>query len=97
MRMILLGAASLMAIATPAFAQDQDAEFNGGYIGGSIGYSFQPKDDNETILFDRDLNGSYGDTVTTAAAANAFGPGFCGGSATSTANTACKTSCARLT
>lgn len=89
MRMILLGAASMMALATPALAQD--AEFNGAYVGGSIGYSFQSKDDNETIMFDRDLNGSFGDTVVTSAAGapNAFSPGFCGGSATGTANSAC--------
>ncbi|RYD60318.1 MAG: hypothetical protein EOP58_16560 [Sphingomonadales bacterium] len=50
-----------------------------------MGYSFQSKNDDETIRFDRDLNGSYGDTVVTAAAANAFSPGFCGGAASTNA------------
>ncbi len=35
------------------------------------------------------MNGSFNDTVVTAAAANAFSPGFCNGAATSTANNAC--------
>lgn len=73
------------AIATPAFAQDQDVDtpedrpFSGFYIGGSVGATLQTDNDNETILFDRDLNGSFGDTVTTSAGANAFSTGFCGG------------------
>jgi outer membrane immunogenic protein len=69
------------AMATPAFAQD-DAEptnqFGGFYVGGSIGGTLDPDNDDERILFDRDLNGSFGDTVTTAAGANAFSS-FCGG------------------
>jgi opacity protein-like surface antigen len=37
-------------------------------------------DDNRaTILFDNNLDGNFGDTVRTAAGANAFSPGFCGG------------------
>jgi len=70
------------AIATPAFAQDAPpAEFSGFYVGGSIGTTFPADNDDETILFDRDLNGSFGDTVTTSTGANAFSTGFCGGSA----------------
>ncbi|MBC7768051.1 MAG: outer membrane beta-barrel protein [Phycisphaerales bacterium] len=69
--------AVLMGLATPAAAQD----WNGPYIGGHAGYAFQPDDDGETILFDTDLDGSFGDTVFTTAPANAFSPGFCGGSA----------------
>lgn len=69
------------AFATPAFAQTNPAgEFNGFYVGGSIGGTFGTNNDSETILFDRNLDGQFGDTVTTAAGANAFSPGFCGGS-----------------
>lgn len=92
MKLLLLSAASLLAATAPAYAQDtQDAEFNGPYIGASVGYSFQNNDANETIQFDRDLNGSFGDTVVTSApgAPNAFSPGFCNGAATSTANNSC--------
>lgn len=56
-------------------------EFNGPYIGGYAGYAFQPDDEDETILFDTDLDGEYADTVNTVAPANAFSPGFCGGQA----------------
>ncbi|NML06116.1 outer membrane beta-barrel protein [Sphingomonas sp. G-3-2-10] len=92
MKLLLLGAASLLAATAPAYAQESsDAEFNGPYIGASVGYSFQNNDAGETILFDRDLNGSFGDTVVTSApgAPNAFSPGFCNGAATSTANVGC--------
>jgi outer membrane immunogenic protein len=82
MRKLFITAAFLSAaVATPAFAQDEAPtnEFGGFYVGGSIGTTFSPDNDDETIRFDRDLNGSFGDTVTTAAGANAFSPGFCGG------------------
>jgi outer membrane immunogenic protein len=83
MRKLFITAAFLSAaVATPAFAQDEAPtnEFGGFYVGGSIGTTFSPDNDDETIRFDRDLNGSFGDTVTTAAGANAFSTGFCGGS-----------------
>lgn len=76
----LAGAALL---ATPASAQSDDDDWTGFYLGGHIGYGFQPNDDGETILFDTNLDGNYGDTVNTAAGANAFSPGFCGGAANS--------------
>lgn len=82
MKKILLAVALLGSTAAPAMAQD--AGWTGGYVGGRIGYAFQPNHNNETILFDRNLDGNFGDTITTAAGANAFSPGFCGGAATST-------------
>jgi outer membrane immunogenic protein len=86
MRNVLLAAVAAGAglCALPALAQDAPAErgeFDGVYVGGSIGYDAQPNDVGERILFDRGLNGSFGDTVTTAAGANAFSPGFCNGRA----------------
>jgi outer membrane immunogenic protein len=65
--------------ATAASAQDVTS-WTGPYVGGQIGYGFQPKDANEAIRFDNNLDGTFGDTVRTAAGANAFSPGFCGGS-----------------
>jgi outer membrane immunogenic protein len=86
MRILILIASGTALFAAPvAFAQ----EFDGPYVGGSIGYGFQSKDDNETILFDRGFDGTT-DTVTTTANADAFSPGFCGGSATSSANANCR-------
>lgn len=72
-------AATLLA-AGPALAQD-DPSWTGLYAGGQIGYGFQPGDGGETIQFDTGLDGSFGDNVNTAGGANAFSPGFCGGSA----------------
>jgi len=80
------GVAALAMLATPAFAQDTGTpdEFSGFYVGGTIGYDTQPNDVGESILFDRNLDGTFNDTVTTAAGANAFSPGFCNGSARAT-------------
>ena len=77
-------AASALAFAmtaAPAFAQEADEEWEGGYIGGSIGIAAQNNDRNEGVVFDTNLDGGYGDTVRTSLGADAFSPGFCGGAA----------------
>ena len=84
MRSILVaGALATASFATAAEAQDMtgDAPFNGIYVGAAGGYDVQPNDVGSSILFDRGSNGSFGDTVSTAAGANAFSPGFCNGRA----------------
>ena len=86
MKALLLAAASAVLIAVPAQAED---EFDGVYAGVSIGYDIQAGDGDEFITFDRGSNGSFGETVTTSAGANAFSPGFCGGAATSPQNANC--------
>ncbi len=86
MKALLLAASSAVLIAVPAQAED---EFDGFYAGVSIGYDIQASDGDEFITFDRGSNGSFGETVTTAAGANAFSPGFCGGEATSPQNANC--------
>ena len=70
-------AASLALVAAPSFAQD----WSGPYFGGYAGYQTQSQDEDERILFDTNLDGTYGDTVRTTAAADAFSPGFCDGRA----------------
>lgn len=74
-------AALSMAAATPVYAQSDDKPFDGPYVGVAFGGAFQKSDSRSSIIFDRDLDGKFGDTVTTAAGANAFSPGFCGGAA----------------
>ncbi len=86
MRNYALAAVTAVTLAAPAHAQDA---FDGFYAGVAIGYDIQAGDGDESITFDRGSNGSFGETVTTSAGANAFSPGFCGGAATSTANTNC--------
>jgi outer membrane immunogenic protein len=85
-RTIALAAAALAALAPPALSQ----EWTGLYVGAQAGYAFQDSNDSETVLFDRNLDGTFNDTITTAAGANAFSPGFCGGSAQANTPGACK-------
>lgn len=89
----LLAAAAVGAIAMPAMAQegrDPSQDFNGPYVSLGGGYTVQGNDRRETLVFDTDLDGSYGNTVNTVGGANAFSPGFCNGAATGTANTGCR-------
>ena len=76
-------ASAAMAFAIPAAAQETtaDAPFSGIYIGGAGGYDVQPNDPGSRIVFDRNLDGSFGDTVLTGTGANAFSTGFCNGAA----------------
>lgn len=73
----------LAVAATPALAQDgPDPEpFSGVYVGVAGGYDVQRNDPNSSILFDRDLDGRFGDGVVTSTGADAFSPGSCPGRA----------------
>jgi outer membrane immunogenic protein len=55
--------------------------WEGGYIGGSFGLGAQSNDGGESIKFDTNRDGTFGDTVNTSTGANAFSLGFCGGAA----------------
>jgi len=72
-------ALALLVAASPAYAQAGD--WTGAYAGLHLGMADQPGSDDETIRFDRNLDGDFNDTVTTTGGANAFSPGFCGGAA----------------
>lgn len=72
-------ALALLVAASPAYAQADD--WTGAYAGLHLGMADQPGSDDETIRFDRNLDGDFNDTVTTTGGANAFSPGFCGGAA----------------
>lgn len=67
--------AALAMVAMPAAAQD----WSGFYIGGQAGWLAPSQDEGERILFDTNLDGTFTDTVRTAAGADAFSPGFCDG------------------
>lgn len=86
MRTICLAAAAgaiLTFGAGAAHAQD----WSGPYIGLSLGGAMTDDDDGERVVFDTNLDGTFGDTVLTAGMVDAFGPttanpgGFCGGKA----------------
>ena len=77
----------LMAgVAAPALAQSAP-DWSGPYIGVYGGVVENHEQAGETLIFDRNLDGVFGETVTTAANADAFAPGFCAGAA-QTAETA---------
>ncbi len=88
----LLAILAASTVAVPAFAQDRDTsqDFDGPYISIGGGGTLQGNDRGETILFDTNRDGTYGDQVTTLGGANAFSTGFCNGAATSTANVGCR-------
>ena len=60
-------------------AQAQTPTWNGFYLGGQVGSAFLPDGADAFVTFDTNLDGAFGDTVMTAAGANAFSPGFCPG------------------
>jgi len=73
----LAGTCALACLAFGSTAQAQD--WTGAYVAGSIGPGFQTQDASEIVRFDTNLDRTFTDTVRTAAGANAFSPGFCGG------------------
>ena len=92
----LLAASAASLLAVPAITQgangdhDKSQDFNGPYISVGGGGTLQGSDRGETLVFDTDRDGSYGDTVTTVGGTDAFSPGFCNGAATGTANLGCR-------
>lgn len=75
----LFGTTALLALLAAGAAQAQTADWSGPYIGAYAGYASRSDTDGETILFDTNLDGTFNNTVNTAAGANAFSPGFCAG------------------
>jgi len=77
------GAALLAAFAAPAsaqslFGQTGPDSWTGPYVGVFGGFTQQNGQSDETLRFDRNLDGNYGDTVTLAGTgADAFSPGYC--------------------
>jgi len=73
-------AVGLALAASAASAQDlssTSSNWTGAYVGGQVGYSWQPRDGDETLSFDRNLDGEFGDAFAN------FSPGYCGGAPTS--------------
>jgi opacity protein-like surface antigen len=77
MRKLLLATASMALLASAGAVQAQD--WTGAYVSVFAGQADRKENSGETIGFDTNLDGSFGDTVRTAAGADAFSPGFCGG------------------
>lgn len=81
LKYLLMASATLAITASPVLGQSETNDWEGAYIGGSIGLAAQKNDRSEQVLFDTNLDDTFGDTVRTVAGANAFSPGFCGGAA----------------
>lgn len=81
MKALLCTTAAFLALSAGAALAQSTPDWTGPHVGVSFGAAAVGSDDDETILFDKDLNGSFADTVTTVAGANAFSPGFCNGAA----------------
>jgi len=77
-----LAALLTAGLATPALAQSAPNDWSGPYIGIYGGYLETREDKNESLVFDRDFDGEFDDTVIlSGTGANAFSPGSCAGSA----------------
>lgn len=85
-----LALTGLAAATQPAFAQSDEEQWEGPYIGGSFGLGAQNNDRGEQVVFDTDRDGDYGDTVGTTTGADAFAPGFCNGAASGPAPVDCR-------
>lgn len=101
-KLLAAAAFSVFGLTQPALAQDSvgvaDGDsWTGPYVGLRAGVSDVAGGNNESVLFDTNLDGTFDDTVRTGAGVNAFGPGFCGGRATApTAVNGCREDAARL-
>lgn len=79
----MLSAAALTVlmsgVAAPALAQSAQ-DWSGPYLGVHAGWMFSGQDKDESLIFDRDFDGDFDDTVG-APGTNAFSPGSCDGAA----------------
>ncbi|HEY0053370.1 MAG TPA: outer membrane beta-barrel protein [Caulobacteraceae bacterium] len=71
--------AVLIAATCGGVAQAQSGDWSGPYVAGAFGYSPTIDSEDETVEFDTNLDGTFGETVRPAN--NAFAPGFCDGAA----------------
>lgn len=84
-----IGVTAIMLSST-AIAQEDERYFDGAYISGAIGLESVEDGRSDAIVFDTDGDGSFSDTVSTAAGADAFSPGFCGGTPVSAGTAGCR-------
>jgi opacity protein-like surface antigen len=79
LKTILLIASGVAAIAGAAQAQMAPQRWSGPYVGATFGYAKATGNKGDKAIFDKNLDGQFTDTVTTAAGADAFSPGYCDG------------------
>ncbi len=84
---------SVPALAQPNVDSDgfnRDSHFSGPYLTVFGGVSIPKSGNADTIVFDRNTDGTFGDTVVTSLGDNAFSPGFCSGSFATSAAGNCR-------
>lgn len=82
--LITTAAIGLAALgASAASAQDNASGWTGFYVGGQLGYGWQPSDGDEVVNFDRNLDGTFGDAFVNFQPNAAGNGGMCGGAPTS--------------
>lgn len=91
---------AVLVSSAPALAQDYAADnatdrddWSGFYVGGALGYAWQPNFDRDTLerlAFDTNGDGNFNDGVRTATGGDAFAPGFCRGETLSATPGSCK-------
>lgn len=75
---IALATVMAAGLATPVLAQSAPGDWSGPYIGVYGGYLETQDDANESLVFDRDFDGEFDDTVVLNGTTNsAFSPGSC--------------------
>ncbi len=72
-------------LAAPALAQSGPVDWSGPYVGIHGGYLDNTDEADERLVFDRDFDGQFNDSVVTVGGADAFSPGSCAGSPNGTA------------
>lgn len=78
----------MTGVAAPALAQSAP-DWSGPYVGIYGGYAENKSVDDERLVFDRDFDGQFDDTVILNGTTNdAFSPGYCDGRAKSNVATA---------
>ena len=75
----LVRPAAATALLLGGLTSAQAQTWNGFYLGAQIGGGFLRDGQDKVVVFDKNLDGAFTDTVNTAAGANAFSPGFCAG------------------
>ncbi len=88
---LTLTSLSLLALNVSSVQAQSAESWTGPYAGIYIGTMLDVDNSgSDSFVFDTNLDGNFGDTVRTAAGANAFSPGSCSGAATSpTPGTGC--------
>lgn len=78
---LTVGAVALFSASTAIAQENTEDQWTGPYIGGSFGLGAQGNNGGETLEFDTNRDGRFGDTVRNVLGHDTFATGFCRGQA----------------